>query len=302
MEGMPGDWIFIDWANGLSKKGELSFEQLLLCRSLETMALCANIANDSKGAANYGQLAADLRSRLFGLYWNDSKQALVHSRIDGRQTDNVTRYTNMFAIFFDYFNDAQKMAVKKSVLLNDSIQQITTPYMRFYELEALCAMGEQFYVLKQMKDYWGGMLQQGATTFWEEYDPAKKGTDHYAMYGRPFGKSLCHAWGASPIYLLGKYYLGVKPTGPGYASYTVEPSLGGLQWMQGKVPTPTGVIDLYCSTTQVKIKAGSGTGILKIKSKTTPSGKNITLNAKGGNTYEITIQPGVDVLVTYKAL
>jgi hypothetical protein len=30
------------------------------------------------------------------------------------------------------------------------------------------------------------------------------------MYGRPFGKSLCHAWGASPIYLLGKYYLGVN--------------------------------------------------------------------------------------------
>ena len=29
MEGLPGDWIFIDWAAGLSKKGEVSFEQLL---------------------------------------------------------------------------------------------------------------------------------------------------------------------------------------------------------------------------------------------------------------------------------
>lgn len=301
MEGMPGDWIFIDWANGLSKKGELSFEQLLLCRSLETMALCANIANDSKGAASYGQLAADLKSRLFGLYWNSTKQALVHSRIDGKPSDNVTRYANMFAIFFDYFNDAQKLAVKKSVLLNDSIQQITTPYMRFYELEALCAMGEQLYVLKQMKDYWGGMLQQGATSFWEEYDPAKKGTEHYAMYGRPFGKSLCHAWGASPIYLLGKYYLGIKPTSPGYASYTVEPQLGGLQWMQGKVPTPAGVIDLYCSTTQVKVKAAAGTGVLKIKSKTVPSGKNVAVSAKGSNVYEIAIPPGAEILVKYKA-
>ena len=46
LEGLPGDWIFIDWAAGLSKKGEVSFEQLLFARSLETMALCADIVND----------------------------------------------------------------------------------------------------------------------------------------------------------------------------------------------------------------------------------------------------------------
>jgi hypothetical protein len=37
MEGLSGDWVFIDWAEGLSKKGAVSFEQLLLTRSLETM-------------------------------------------------------------------------------------------------------------------------------------------------------------------------------------------------------------------------------------------------------------------------
>ena len=247
LEGLPGDWIFIDWAAGLSKKGEVSFEQLLFARSLETMALCADIVNDKQGATQYKTLAADLRKKLFSIYWNQQKQALVHSRVDGKQTDNVTRYSNMFAIFFDYFNEQQKQAVKKSVLLNNNIQKITTPYMRFYELEALCAMGEQNYVLKEMKDYWGGMLKLGATSFWEEYNPDKKGAEHYAMYGREFGKSLCHAWGASPIYLLGKYYLGVKPTSAGYATYVVEPNLGGLQWMQGKVPTPNGEIDLNVS-------------------------------------------------------
>ena len=302
MEGLPGDWIFIDWANGLSKKGELSFEQLLLCRSLETMALCAGIAGDNNGSVKYSQLSAGLRKKLFDLYWNESKQALVHSRVDGKQTDNVTRYANMFAIFFGYFNDAQKQAVKKSVLLNDSVQKITTPYMRFYELEALCAMGEQSYVLNQMKDYWGGMLKLGATSFWEEYDPTKKGAEHYAMYGRAFGKSLCHAWGASPLYLLGKYYLGIKPTSAGYATYTIEPALGGLHWMQGKVPTPAGNIELYCSTVQIKIKSLAGTGVLKIKSKNKPAGNNIVVKATGGNNYEIIVQPGVDYVVNYKAM
>ena len=301
MEWMPGDWIFIDWAAGLSKKGEVSFEQLLLARSLEAMALCADIANDKAGAAQYNQLSAEMRKKVFDIYWNDRKQALMHSRIDGKQTENVTRYANMFSIFFDYFNQQQKQAVKTSVLLNNNIQKITTPYMRFYELEALCAMGEQNYVLEEMKDYWGGMLKLGATSFWEEYDPAKTGTEHYAMYGREFGKSLCHAWGASPLYLLGKYYLGVKPTAPGYAKYVAEPNLGGLQWMQGKVPTPNGNIELYVSKEQVKIKGATGEGIVKLKSKTQPIGSNVTAVAKGNDMYEITVKPGVEYIINYKA-
>jgi hypothetical protein len=301
MQGLPGDWIFIDWAAGLSKKGEVSFEQLLLTRSLETMAICAGIMNDHAGATRYQQLSVELRNKLFELYWNENKQALVHSRIEGRQSQNVTRYSNMFAIFFDYFNESQKQAVKKSVLLNDSIQKITTPYMRFYELEALCAMGEQNYVLQEMKSYWGGMLKLGATTFWEEYNPGKKGTEHYAMYGREFGKSLCHAWGASPIYLLGKYYLGVKPTSPGYSTYIIEPNLGGLQWMTGKVPTPAGDIEMYVDKEQIRITGRTGVGTLKIKSRTQPSGKNLEIVSKGGNVYEMTIRPGLGYVINYNA-
>jgi len=204
MEGQTGDWVFIDWAGGLSKKGALSFEQLLLCRSLETMAQSAELIKDAEGAANYKKLAADLKTKIFATYWNPEKHALVHSVIDGKQTENVTRYANMFSIFFNYFSEEQKQQVKQHVLLNDNVQKITTPYMRFYELEALCAMGEQKYVLKQMKDYWGGMLNLGATSFWEEYNPTKKGAEHYGMYGRPFGKSLCHAWGGKSNLFIGE--------------------------------------------------------------------------------------------------
>ncbi len=43
IEGKAGDWTFIDWAAGLSKKGEISFEQMLFARSLETMScMCRN--------------------------------------------------------------------------------------------------------------------------------------------------------------------------------------------------------------------------------------------------------------------
>lgn len=300
MEWMSGDWIFIDWAAGLSKKGEVSFEQLLFARSLETMALCADIADDKDAATQYNTLAADIRKKLFDIYWSDQQQALVHSRVDGKQTENVTHYANMFSIFFDYFTETQKQQVKKSVLLNDNIQKITTPYMRFYELEALCAMGEQDYVLKEMKDYWGGMLQLGATSFWEEYNPSKQGAEHYAMYGREFGKSLCHAWGASPLYLLGKYYLGVKPTSAGYATYVVEPSLGGLQWMEGIVPTPDGDIALRVTTTEIKITGAAGIGTLKFNSRSKPVTADGNITDKGNGNYELVIEKGKGYTVTYE--
>ena len=300
MEGLAGDWVFIDWADGLSKQGAVSFEQLLFCRSLETMATCAQIMNDKAGAIQYRELADDLKKKIFAYYWNESKQALVHSRVNGQATSNITRYANMFGIFFNYFTDAQKQGIKNNVLLNDSIPKIVTPYMRFYELEALCAMGEQTYVLNEMKNYWGGMLKLGATSFWEEYNPAKSGAEHYAMYGRPFGKSLCHAWGASPIYLLGRYYLGIEPTAPGYATYTVTPALGGLQSMQGSVPTPHGDIRLYCDTKKISVQGASGNGTLRFKSKVKPVCKEAIIKTTGSNQYELTIEPNKSYTVVYQ--
>ncbi|MDN3669550.1 alpha-rhamnosidase [Echinicola jeungdonensis] len=302
MEGLPGDWIFIDWADGLSKQGEVSFEQMLLARSLEAMAVSAEIAGDEKGQAKYQTLADEMKEKLFDVFWSEDRKAIMHQRVDGEVLDNVTRYSNMFGIFFDYFKEEQKQAVKHSVLLNDDVQKITTPYMRFYELEALCAMGEQEFVLDEIRDYWGGMLDLGATSFWEKYDPSESGREHLSMYGRPYGKSLCHAWGASPIYLFGKYYLGVKPLSPGYETYEISPELGGLEWMEGKVPTDNGDISVYANSREIKVSADHGIGTLKFESRSKPRSKDGEIKSLGNDAYEMEVQPGKEYVVSYKAL
>jgi alpha-L-rhamnosidase len=301
VQGLPGDWVFVDWADGLSKKGELSFEQMLFCRSLETMSLCAGLAGDTAGVSRYGTLSASLKSDIFSVFWDPAKEALIHNRVDGQLTGVVNRYANMFGILFGYFNEDQARSVKQSVLLNDSIQQITTPYMQFYAQEALCAMGEQTHVLKEIKDYWGGMLRVGATTFWEKYDPSESGVQNYALYGRPFGRSLCHAWGASPLYLLGKYYLGVRPLSPGYATYSVEPVLGGLDWMEGAVPTPHGNVGVYCSKTQIRVRAIEGQGILRFKSRSKPVCKDGSVRAAGEGMYEVSLEGNKEYTIAYRA-
>ncbi len=268
LEGQAGDWLFIDWTDGpMDKKGEVSFEQLLYCRSLETMALCADLMDRPADRQKYADMALNVKTILMKEFWDKGKSAFVHNKVNGVSDGTVTRYTNMFAIFFNYLTEKQKDGVKDKVILNNNIMKISTPYMRFYELEAMCTMGETNYVMQEMRNYWGGMLQEGATTFWEKYNPAQKGVEHLAMYNRPYSKSLCHAWGASPIYLLGKYYLGVKPTAAGYATFEIRPELGDLKWIEGSVPTPKGSIKVYKDLKTIRVTASEGQGYLYVKAK-----------------------------------
>jgi len=289
VQGLSGDWVFVDWADGpMSKKGELAFEQVLFCKSLETMKLCADITGNADDAAKYGKLSETLKAKLLPTFWDESRKALVHNVENGKQSSQITRYANMFAIFFDYLSPEQKQQVKDNVIYNDKIMKITTPYMRFYELEALCAIGDQNDVYKQMKDYWGGMIREGATSFWEKYNPEESGTQHLAMYGRPYGKSLCHAWGASPIYLLGKYYLGVKPVKPGYEEFSITPVLGGMKWMEGTVPTPQGSIYVYADSKKIRVKADGGKGYVYLKK----GPKNVKAEKTADNHYRVEITSG----------
>ena len=68
--------------------------------------------------------------------------------------------------------------------------------------------------------------------------------------------------GASPIYILGKYFLGVRPTKAGYEEYEVRPNLGGLTWMEGSVPTPFGKIEVSVRPDSVTVRSDGGRGTL----------------------------------------
>jgi len=296
LQGLPGDWLFVDWAD-MPKDGELTVIQLLFARSLEAMADCAALAHDEAKAATYRQLATDLKARIRTAFWDPQRQVFIHGRKDGKTNPLVTRHPNMFALLFGYLDDAQAAAVRRNVLMSDAVPKITTPYMRFYELAALAESGQQAYVTGQIKDYWGGMLRAGATCFWEQYDPNVHGAARYAMYGKPFGMSLCHAWGASPLYLLGKYYLGVKPTQPGYAAYVVEPDLGGLQWIEGKVPTPHGDIAVFADTARIRVTAVAGDGVLRFTSAAPPRSNIGAIRKVGERRYELALEGGKTYVV-----
>ena len=269
MRGKPGDWVFIDWAP-MDKTGALCGEQILFAKAMECYAaICAVIGRDDRGL---GGEAEKLRKQIFEKFYDTEKKVFIDSYESGKR--NVTRQSNILAYLFLGCDDTVKKDIYERVVLNDEVPQITTPYFKFYENQVHCKAGNTNLLEKSIREYYGSMLATGATTLYEEYDPTMTGVEHYAMYGNPFEKSLCHAWSASPIYLLGNFRLGVENTGIAYDTFDVRPNPGDLKGFHGKVPVPGGTVSVSVDQEEIRVYSEIPGGTLYV------DGKAYTLEAK----------------------
>ena len=271
------DWVFMDWST-FDPNGPMCAEQMILCKAYDSVSKCAALVQDLETAARTRKQAEYIKEQINKLYWCEEKGAFVDDYKSGR--DNVTRHANIFAILFDLTTKERKEKIVKNVIYNKEITPITTPYFEFYELDAMCHLGDFEYMTNMLSSYWGGMLSLGATTIWEEFDPTKKGIEHFEMYGGKYEKSLCHAWGASPIYLLGKYALGVSPVDVGYTRYQVKPNLMCFKHFCGTVPTPKGTVTVKMDQDSVSVLSQISGGVLVIDQKEYPIEKDKALTIK----------------------
>ena len=269
------DWIFVDWAN-IDKDGPVCAEQILYIASLRAMARLAALIGEN--GADYENKAERLTALVNEKFYRPALGAYVSSFTSGKE--QVTRHANILAILYGVASEEQTAAITKNVLENDAIPAITTPFFGGFELDAMARIGRTDFVEHRIRTYWKGMIDLGATTIWEEYNPAFSGAKHYEMYNNKYGKSLCHAWGASPIYLLGRYFLGVSPTSVAYKTFEVKPCLGGFGFIEGTVPVGDGDVRVYLSKTELRVLATKEGGTLVWDGKRIPLSANqeITIN------------------------
>ncbi|MBQ8439856.1 MAG: alpha-rhamnosidase [Clostridia bacterium] len=258
LEGRPGDWTFIDWSK-FDKCGALCAEQMLLIKVYSVMAAISEELQTGE-RDEMAEKSETLKSRVNEYYWNEDAGAFIDSYQSGK--NHVTRHANIFAVMYGIASEEQAQRILKNVLKNDQVTKIKTPYFEGYELDALAKLGEFGTVEEVLTSYYGGMINLGAQTLWEEYHPEMSGIQHYAMYGGKYEKSLCHAWGAGPIYLFGRYYLGVRATSAGYETFTVEPRLGGLEEICGTVPTGEGAVTVKLNKETLSVVATKAGGTL----------------------------------------
>ena len=126
--------------------------------------------------------------------------------------------------------------------------------MTAFRLRALLAAGDAADVLDQVRATWGAMLDRGPGTFWEE---ATLDDEPLTMYGRPFGRSLCHAWASGPAAILPEAVLGLRPLDDGWSRFEVRPELGELEWAAAVVPAPGGDIVVVADASSVTVQVPS---------------------------------------------
>lgn len=136
-----------------------------------------------------------------------------------------------------------------------------------------------------IREYWGGMLDMGATTFWEDFDldwtknasridefvPEGKDDIHGDFGGycyKGYRHSLCHGWASGPTAWLSNHVLGVEIIEPGCKKVCITPHLGDLKWAEGFYPTPYGQIyirheKLPDGTVKTSIKAPKGVKVVR---------------------------------------
>lgn len=219
-----GAWLFIDW-HDIEKSGYNCCVQMLYGASLKYMAEFAGLLGYGDDAEYYKGLYDELYIKVNDIYWDSAKHAYVSTYCNGKPSEQVRRHQNYLAVILGYADRERTEDIIKNVLKNDSVPKLTTPFYKFFEYEILCRYGMVHEAFDMMKSYYGSMIDLGATTIWEEFDPDMSGEEHYAMYGEPYDKSLCHAWGAGTLYFVGAYLAGVKPTAPGYAQFEVSPEI-----------------------------------------------------------------------------
>lgn len=132
--------------------------------------------------------------------------------------------------------------------------------MAGFEYMALSRMRAPERMLKQMKEYWGGMIAQGATSFWEGYDANEDEVKQYGFYGRPFGKSLCHAWSSGPAALIPSELLGIRPLSDGLGDLRDRPAGSRLRCSRSKRLSPprTAISGFGCGNNQMKVEVPQG--------------------------------------------
>lgn len=253
----PHEHVFVDWSPELSSNTEearraTDFEYLLGYK--EAAWLLRQIGDSTQAAhyeARYRQLRDKARARLrnpethaFGATWQTNAMAVISGAAD--EDDYAPMWTHVFA------NIDNVSAYSPAI----------TPYYGYYVLEAMAEMGHQAEALKWMRDFWGGMIAEGATSFWEAYDPRWTKHDFHSGLqadGRAgYYASLAHGWSAGPAAWLSEQVLGVRPTGAGFSTVTIEPELAGLRELEGSVPTPHGNLHVRDSGEKIEVDLPSG--------------------------------------------
>lgn len=226
---------FLDWPSTPNKAGVEAGYRALLCWSMEDAEKLCELLDEQEYARRCNAISKRLKKQV--KQPNGLKQAAALMSIAGLMKPEKAC---------------------KEVISVGGAKDFSTFY-GYYMLQALAQAGEYQQAVDIIRQYWGGMLDLGATTFWEDFNldwarnagrldefvPEGKDDIHgdFGDYCYPgFRHSFCHGWASGPTPWMTQHILGVEILDAGCKTLRITPHLGDLEWAEGTFPTPLGVV------------------------------------------------------------
>ena len=293
-------WNLIEWANNdLMTCGEVTANNMMLSYCLKEAAKLLRDLGHQDKATEYKQMSQSYRDAINQLCWDDDQKAYVdtlrdpqayehyvqHCQKTGRPVYTYEEYlscgrisvqTNTFALLFDCVPEERKQycvdILLKSVeqgnyisgtpanilpFQEQNLVGIGSPFFLYFTLKALYKLGYHDVATNVIRRDWGDMYNDGFTTCVETF----------RLPNGEWGRSVAHAWSASPAIFLMTEVLGIKPAKPGYTEFTIEPHPTGLEYARGAVPTPYGPISVEwtCKDGKLEIQCEAPAECKRIK-------------------------------------
>ncbi|MDF2814732.1 MAG: alpha-L-rhamnosidase [Paenibacillus sp.] len=246
-----GWWCFIDWSDDIERKDRVTAISCFYYKFLNTSALMADELGEGEAGKGFREKAFILREAIRNLLRVPGETIYADCLTGEGLSASVTAQTNFAAAWSGIMEEAEVVAFVKNYYLQDRLPRIRGAFFYHIVLETLFRYGFAEAAITQVRHYWGSMLDRGATTWWETFDPSLPfvttpspylgHTPTYLHDSIPV--SLCHGWGASPTYLLSEQLLGVDVSELGMGAIKLQPTaVTGIEWVEGNIPTRHGDI------------------------------------------------------------
>jgi alpha-L-rhamnosidase len=206
-----------------TRAGGSSIVTLQFAETLVSAADLCRAIGEERLADRYAERARALNEAVVRLCWDEGRGLVA----DTPAKRSFSQHANIMAVLSGAISGGKARALMARVARDKDITQASL-YYRFYLGRAMkrVGLGDSYVSMLQP---WRDALAIGLSTFPEKSDPTR---------------SDCHAWSASPVFELLSTVCGVEPGSAGFRTVRVEPNLGPLHQLSGRVAHPLGAIDV----------------------------------------------------------
>lgn len=245
-------WHTPDKAQGIDAYGNAAYYGAL--RGLAEME--RSISKDNAAADALDKRAQQVRTDLIAKLWDPTAGAMILNSEDPRR--DRTADANAGALLFGMLDEQRARSAmthlekklgtqfgtaNSEYTDNPYMSQYLSPYIMAQESLGRFHYGDGAGALRLIRTAWTHMLKAGPGTPWEEIATNGSATIPRAGTSLVDGDhvDMAHAW-STAVPALSMYVLGVRPVTDGYKEWIVEPQPVDLEWAQGDVPTPAGIL------------------------------------------------------------